>query len=101
MPEELNFQELSKKVKQSNIKVYVTKGSIILTLSVKKSEEILRDGRVVGMKLSLEANNEIKFYEDSEIAKTTRPLKLIKRYEWCYRVIEEDEAIFYIVKQLE
>ena len=93
------FEELVSKVNVGS-KLRVSKGTLNLCLEVEKVVDIgeAAAGNTLykAIELTLTGDNKVSIYEDTDVLKVRRPSETLAKFEWCYRVVDEYDSIFYI-----
>ncbi|MEG0388999.1 MAG: hypothetical protein RR582_11775 [Niameybacter sp.] len=89
------FDELTSKVKQGG-RLRISKGTVHLSAGIESVEEYVEEGCYKELRLKLTGGSVVYIYDCYTITKTRRPNDLINQFEWCYRVVDEEDAVFYI-----
>lgn len=90
------FEELVAVMEKGAV-LRIGKGTVSLRIPVEKVEVITYTD-FVGKEIivTLSGGSIVNIYDDYNITRACKPNDVMDKYKWCYRIIDEEDAVFYI-----
>lgn len=87
------FEELMKTVEIGNV-VRVLKGAVSIALNIENIEVYVDDNTQI--ELNLVGCNSVYVFDDDNITKVNNPHGIAGNFKFCYRIVDEEDGVFYI-----